>query len=50
MDKGKVKTKQSSILEKDPDAEASADNKDQSEVSQTKDSTGEGTAYCTNTS
>ena len=38
----KSKTKQSSTLEKDLDAEASADNKDQTEVSQTRDSTGEG--------
>ena len=37
----KSKTKQSSTLEKDLDAEASADNKDQTEVSQTKESTGE---------
>ena len=40
MTRGKGKTKQSSTLEKDLDAKASADNKDQYEVSQTKYSTG----------
>ena len=44
MARGKSNTKQSSTLEKDLYAEASADNKDQNEVSQTKDSTGEGTS------
>ena len=43
MATGKRKTKQSSALEKDLDAETSADNKDQLEVTQTEDSTGEGT-------
>ena len=43
MARGKSKTKQSSTLEKDLDAGTSADNKDQTEVSQTEDSTGEGT-------
>ena len=42
MAKGKSKTKQSSTLKKNLYAEASADNKDQTEVSQTRDSTGEG--------
>ena len=42
MARGKIKTKQYRTLEKDLDAEASADNKDQTEVSQTRDSTGEG--------
>ena len=42
MARGKGKTKQSSTIEKDLDDEASADNKDKSEVSQTEDSTGEG--------
>ena len=41
MARGKGKTKQSSNIEKDLDDEASADNKDKSEVSQTEDSTGE---------
>ena len=40
MARGKSKTKQYSSLDKDLDAEASADNKDQPEVSQTEDSTG----------
>ena len=44
MARGKSKTKQSSTLEKDLDAEASADNKDQPEVYQTEESTGEGTS------
>ena len=44
MAKGKSKTKQSSTIEKDLDDESSADNEDQTEVSQTKDSTGEGTS------
>ena len=39
---GKSKTKQSTTLEKDLDAEVLADNKDQPEVSHTKESTGEG--------
>ena len=39
MDRGKGKTKQSSTIEKDLDDEASAENKDKSEVSQTEDST-----------
>ena len=38
------KTKQCSTLEKDLDAEASSDNKYQPGVSQTEDSTGEGTS------
>ena len=37
MAKSKSNTKQSSTLEKDLDAEASADNKDKTEVSQTED-------------
>ena len=44
MARGKSKTKQSSTLDKDLDDESSADNKDQTEVYQTKDSTGEGTS------
>ena len=44
MARCKSKTKQSSILEKDLDAEASSDNKDQTENYQTEDSTGEGTS------
>ena len=44
MARGKSNTKQCSILKKDLDAEASADNKGQTEVSQTEDSTGEGTS------
>ena len=44
MNRGKSKTKQSSTLEKDLDAEVSADNKYQPEFSHTKDSTGEGTS------
>ena len=44
MARGRSKTKQYSNLEKDLDDEASADNKDQTEVYQTKDSTGEGTS------
>ena len=43
MARGKGKTKQSSTLEKDLDSEASVDNKDQYEVSQTEESNGEGT-------
>ena len=42
MARGKGKTKQSSTIKKDPDDEASVDNKDKYEVSQTEDSTGEG--------
>ena len=42
MARGKIKTKQYRTLEKDLDAEASADNKDQTEVYQNEDSTGEG--------
>ena len=42
MARGKGKTEQSSTLEKNLDYEASAQNKDKSEVSQTEDSTGEG--------
>ena len=42
--RGKSKTKQSSTLEKYLDAGASADNKDQTEVSQNEESTGEGTS------
>ena len=42
MARGKSKTKQSSTLEKDLDAEASENNKDQTEVSQTNNSTVEG--------
>ena len=44
MARFKSKTKKSSTLEKDLDAETSADNKDQTEVSQTDDSNGEGTS------
>ena len=44
MARGKSKTKQSSTFKKDLDAEASEDNKDQTEVSQTEDSTVEGTS------
>ena len=44
MARGKSKINQSSTLKKDLDAEVSADNKDQPEVSNTKDSTGEGTS------
>ena len=40
---GKSKIKQSSTLKKDLDAEFSAGNKDQPEVSHTKDSNVEGT-------
>ena len=43
MARGKGKTNQSSTLEKDLDSEASVDNKDQYEVSQTEESNGEGT-------
>ena len=43
--RGKSKTKKSSTLEKGLDSEASADNKDQTEVSQTEDSTGEGPSH-----
>ena len=44
MAKGKSNTKQSSTLKKDLDAEAPADNTDQTEVSQTEESTGEWTS------
>ena len=44
MARGKSNSKQSSTLKKDLDAEVPADNKDQPEVSHTKDSTGEGTS------
>ena len=44
MARGKSKTKKYSTLEKDLDAEASADNKYQPGFSHTKDSTGEGTS------
>ena len=42
MARGKSKTSQSSTLKKDPDAEVLADNKDQTDISHTKDYTGEG--------
>ena len=44
MARGKSKTTQSSTLKKDLDTEASADKKDQTEVSKTEESTGEGTS------
>ena len=44
MARGKRKTKQSSTLKKYLDAGTSTDNKDQTEVSQNEESTGEGTS------
>ena len=44
MARSKSKTNQSSTLEKDLDAKASANNKDQPEFYQTEDYTGEGTS------
>ena len=44
MARGKSKINQSSTLKKDLDAEVSAGNKYQPEISHTEDSTGEGTS------